>query len=89
MVTSRERLNLHMEQSYPLEGLEIPDWESIGAEDALVEKTGYTAVQLLLQAVQRNQPDFSPETGEERTALVRICRLVVACLWRSNWPLPG
>ena len=44
IATSRERLHLHEEQVYPIQGLEFPDWET-------PENAGqYTAVKLFLQA---------------------------------------
>ncbi len=76
LVTSRERLNLHMEQAFPVEGLAFPDWETAAPEDEVEDVAEYTAVQLFLQAAQRSQPDFSLETSEELSALVQICRLV-------------
>lgn len=76
LVTSRERLNLHMEQVFAIDGLTIPDWET-GAPGADVEDVGeYTAVRLFLQAAQRSQQSFSLESDDERLALIRICHLV-------------
>lgn len=76
LVTSRERLNLHMEQAFPIEGLAFPDWDTAVPEDGAVDAIEYPAVQLFLQAAQRSQPNFSLDTREELSHLVRICRLV-------------
>ena len=76
LVTSRERLNLHMEQVFPIEGLTVPDWETSGADGEIGEAMKHTAVQLFLDAAQRSQPAFSVDTYEELDALVQICHLV-------------
>ncbi len=68
--TSRERLHLMVEQVYPLEGLEFPDWET--PQDA----AEYTAVRLFLQSAHRNQPDFAIGDDDDLTYLTRICRMV-------------
>ena len=89
LVTSRERLHLRMEQVYPIEGLEFPDWET--PEDA----AEYTAVQLFLQSACRNQPDFALNDQDDLTYLARICRTVagmplaleLAASWVDMLPL--
>ncbi len=89
LVTSRERLHLRMEQVYPIEGLEFPDWETL--QDA----EEYTAVQLFLQSARRNQPDFALHDGDDLTYLARICRTVagmplaleLAASWVDMLPL--
>ena len=70
LATSRERLHLHQEQVYSIQGLEFPDWET--PKDA----AEYTAVKLFLQSAQRNQADFALDDGDDLTYLARICRLV-------------
>lgn len=70
LATSRERLHLLLEQVYPIDGLEFPDWET--PEDA----AEYTAVRLFLQSARRNQPDFAIRNDDDLTYLARICRLV-------------
>jgi predicted ATPase/DNA-binding SARP family transcriptional activator len=69
LVTSRERLRLHEEQVYPLQGLGF-------AESAVVKSAAdYPAGKLFLQTAQRQQPDFTLEDSEnEQIAL--ICRRV-------------
>ena len=69
VVTSRERLNLRLEQLYPIKGLEFPDWET--PEDA----AEYTAPRLFIQSARRIRPDFTLQ-AEDLTYLTRICRLV-------------
>jgi DNA-binding SARP family transcriptional activator/predicted ATPase len=76
LTTSRERLNLHEEWLYDMEGLAYPDGE-IG-EDKAVEQYNvaqYDAVQLFLQSAARLQRSFAP-TPEDLAAIVRICRLL-------------
>ena len=76
LVTSRERLNLQEEQVFAIDGLTFPDRGSAAPVDGLDDAVGYTAIQLFLQAAQRNQQDFDLETDDERLALVQICQLV-------------
>jgi predicted ATPase/DNA-binding SARP family transcriptional activator len=70
LATSRERLHLMLEQVYPIEGLEFPDWET--PQDA----AEYAAVRLFLQSAKRNQPDFAIRNENDLTYLSRICRMV-------------
>jgi predicted ATPase/DNA-binding SARP family transcriptional activator len=89
LATSRERLNLSLEQVYLIDGLEFPDWET--PEDA----SEYAAVRLFLQSAHRNQPDFSLRDNSDLTYLARICRLVdgmplaleLAASWVDTLPL--
>ena len=69
LATSRERLYLHEEQIFAIQGLEFPDWET--PEDA----AEYTAVQLFIQSARRVRHDFKLAAGD-LTYLTRICRLV-------------
>jgi predicted ATPase/DNA-binding SARP family transcriptional activator len=95
LVTSRERLHLRMEQVYPIEGLEFPDWETaspLGEEEDAGE---YTAVQLFLQSAHRNQPDFALRNDNDLAYLARICHTVagmplaleLAASWVDMLPL--
>lgn len=70
LATSRERLHLMLEQVYPIEGLDFPDWET--PQDA----AEFTAVRLFLQSAQRNQPDFAIRNESDLTHLSRICQMV-------------
>ncbi len=69
LATSRERLHLHEEQIYPIQGLAFPDWE------APADAADYTAVQLFLQSARRIQPHFEL-TADDIPDLTHICRLV-------------
>ena len=69
LVTSRERLHLHEEQVYPIQGLEFPELEAF---ESAVE---YTAVKLFLQSAQRVQPNFML-APDNLLHLTRICHLV-------------
>jgi DNA-binding SARP family transcriptional activator len=63
LVTSRERLRLHGEQVYPLQGLVVD-------ETAIIDD----ARALFLQAARRLRPDFQV-TAEDQAILNQICRL--------------
>jgi serine/threonine protein kinase/Tfp pilus assembly protein PilF len=88
LATSRERLHLHEEQVYPIQGLEFPAWET--PEDA----AEYTAVKLFLHSARRVRPNFALTSGD-LTSLTRICRLVegmplgveLAAAWVDILPL--
>ena len=68
LASSREALNLDWEHVYPLDGLAVP-------EDTQTDTLkAYSAVQLFAERAQRVQRRFSLE--EERTCVVKICRLV-------------
>jgi predicted ATPase/DNA-binding SARP family transcriptional activator/Tfp pilus assembly protein PilF len=71
LVTSRERLNLRWEWRFEIEGLEYPSAET----PAEKELGDYSAVQLFHQVARRAQRRFSL-SAQDKTALVRICRLV-------------
>jgi predicted ATPase len=71
LVTSRERLNLHGEVIYSLEGMRFP--EHIG-EDSSVDGRPFSAVQLFRQCVERIIPDYSPD--DDIRSIGQICRLV-------------
>lgn len=69
VVTSRERLQLHAEQAFPIDGLNFPDWE------APEDPRGYAAMHLFLESAKRVQPDFELEQ-DDMVPLTRICRLL-------------
>ncbi|MCJ7549254.1 MAG: tetratricopeptide repeat protein, partial [Anaerolineae bacterium] len=69
LATSRERLLLHEEQAYPIQGLHFPDWER---PDDVAD---YTAAQLFLQAARRVRPNLEL-SDDDLLYLTRICRLV-------------
>ncbi len=88
LATSRERLNLQGEWVFEVQGLPIPPAadhsESTAAPlpaplpDASIAASSFeasSAVQLFLQSAQRARVGFTP-SAEDRTAIVRICRLV-------------
>jgi len=88
LVTSRERLNLHEEQVYPLQGLEFPD-------SARARHTAdYSAGVLFMQAARRQRPDFTLDDSNVEY-LARICQLVegmplaleLAATWTDTLPL--
>jgi predicted ATPase/DNA-binding SARP family transcriptional activator len=68
LVTSRERLPLREEQTFPITGLECGDAEFGDGVD-------YAAAQLFLQAAHRAEPSFELAIGEAAT-VSRVCRLL-------------
>jgi predicted ATPase/DNA-binding SARP family transcriptional activator len=69
LVTSRERLNLHEEWLYEVEGMDFPtDSDADKLED-------FSAVELFLQNARRLDPGFSL-SDENGPHIVRICQLV-------------
>lgn len=71
LVTSRERLNLHGEWDFEVQGLPYPPSPQ-ESNSELVES--YEALQLFLQNALRVQPAFQLNE-ENRTWVVRICQL--------------
>jgi len=69
LVTSRQRLNLRSEQSYPVPALRF------ATNATLAEATALAAVRLFVQAMQRVQADFQL-TDANLAAVLRICQLV-------------
>jgi predicted ATPase/transcriptional regulator with XRE-family HTH domain len=66
LVTSRERLQLHGEQLFPLGGLAVP------AERLLAEHSD--ATHLFVQVARRNSPTWSPAVGDLES-IAKICYL--------------
>ncbi|MEZ4861575.1 MAG: BTAD domain-containing putative transcriptional regulator [Caldilineaceae bacterium] len=69
LATSRERLHLHGEQIFPIQGLSLPNGGTPG------DAATYTAAQLFIQSARRIRPDFEL-TASDSAHLLRICRLV-------------
>lgn len=69
VVTSRERLHLHGEWVFELQGMPVPS----AGENVQIEE--YGAVTLFLQSARRTQASFELQ-DDQRTWVVRICRLV-------------
>jgi predicted ATPase/DNA-binding SARP family transcriptional activator len=76
VVTSRIRLNMQVEQLYPVGGMRIPDVVETAAWDDPVEQAKpFSAMQLFVEAARRVQPNFALTKGN--TLSVReICQLV-------------
>jgi predicted ATPase len=69
LVTSRERLNLQVEQVYPIQGLAFPSCEiPEGAAE-------YSALKLFLQSAQSVQPNLTWTPGD-LSHMTQVCRLV-------------
>jgi DNA-binding SARP family transcriptional activator/predicted ATPase len=75
LATSRERLHLHQEQVYPIQGLPYPDWETGAEAPAEADLTAYDAVKLFLHSAQRVQPHFEL-TDDDLVHVTRLCHLV-------------
>jgi predicted ATPase len=69
LLTSRERLKLHGEWVYEIQGLAVPEAKHAARLEA------YSAAKLFLQSARRAQNDFSPSEAE-KLAVVRLCRMV-------------
>jgi len=69
LVTSRERLNLYGEWVFEIEGLSVPQADTMAAIES------YSAVGLFLQSARRTRVQFRLQS-ENRQAVMRICRLV-------------
>lgn len=69
LATSRERLNLHSEWVYEVEGLNVP------AQDVSDAIEHYSAVQLWVQSARRTHSHFELRADEQHH-VARICRLV-------------
>lgn len=69
LLTSQERLNLHLETVYEVRGLSLPP----GPDDPAFER--YSAVRLFLQNARRVAPGFRLRP-EDRAHILRICTLV-------------
>jgi len=70
LVTSRERLHLHTETLFRLNGLDYPANGKSGGENF-----PFAGAQLFLQCAQRVRREFTPEEGSW-SAILRICRQV-------------
>lgn len=69
LVTSRQRLHLHREWVFEVQGLPMPP------PDHLDELETYSAAALFLQHARQTQADFVL-TSEDRAAIGRICQLI-------------
>jgi predicted ATPase/DNA-binding SARP family transcriptional activator len=68
LVTSRERLRLQWEITFPVDGLEFP-WDG---ELETLEK--YSAVQFFIQCSRRARPNFTLSTTDQ-AAMRQLCRI--------------
>jgi tetratricopeptide (TPR) repeat protein len=79
LATSRERLDLHAEWVYDLEGLSYPTFPQPplprGALERSDKRGDFDAVQLFMQAARQAQADFSVDERDLQ-AVIRICQLV-------------
>jgi transcriptional regulator with XRE-family HTH domain/tetratricopeptide (TPR) repeat protein len=69
MVTSRERLNLHGEWVFEIQGLPVPP------DDKATQVEQYSSVALFNQRAKQVKADFNPTPAEQAWA-VHICRIV-------------
>jgi predicted ATPase len=73
LVTSREKLNLRGEVTYPLSGMRFPREEEL--PDIFSKDETYSAVELFKQCANRMNPSFTPD-DDEMKSIGTICRLV-------------
>ncbi len=82
VVTSRERLNLSVENVFPLEGMPVPDG------DSAKNLANYGSIKLFIQSAQRLHHNFTAE-GDDLTAIGRICAAVqgmpLGIVLASSW----
>jgi predicted ATPase/DNA-binding SARP family transcriptional activator len=67
LVTSRERLRLHEEWVYEIQGMPYPD--------SAADLDGYDSVELFMQTARRARADFALHDADT-PAVIRICQLV-------------
>ncbi len=81
LVTSRSRLNLHIETVYVLGGMEYPTAMSpeliMYPQDVpqTADQSAYDAISLFVGGAQRARPEFEPHAGNLES-ITRICELV-------------
>jgi DNA-binding SARP family transcriptional activator/predicted ATPase len=79
LATSRERLQLHGEQVFPMQGLAFPEQDprpsTLASVDVGTSVEAYPAMRLFVGSARRVQPAFALCPGD-LTTLARICRLV-------------
>ena len=78
IVTSRERLKIQEEWLFSVEGLQIPDDDTVlqcKQAGTITELTRYGAIQLFLNCARRLRPDFLLTTETSHDA-VNLCRMV-------------
>ena len=73
LATSRERLNLHGETVFSLDGLAIPEANPVDLSGTPEDAPEYDAVTLFIQSARRACPDFELRPGD-LDYLTRICR---------------
>lgn len=89
LVTSRERLHLHDERTYPVEGLPYPDDDAATGSDAL----RFDAVRMFVHRARMARPDLATD-APTLAAVTRICRAVeglplaleLAATWLATMP---
>ena len=69
ILTSRERVNLHLETIFEVQGLPFPEQSNAPDFDQ------YPAIELFVQNARRVSPRFTPHAHDKR-AILRICREV-------------
>ena len=76
LVTSRERLNLHGEQSFSLPGLEVPTEDQLRSEEnSSLEAEKFSSIHLFVQSARRANPQFQLKP-EQVPDVIRICHLL-------------
>lgn len=91
IITSRVRLNLHIEQVFPIKGMAYPQGNSAASADDTLAITNYGAVQLFIQCARRVRPDFKITAANQHYILDICCLLkgmplglVLAASWLGS-----
>jgi predicted ATPase/DNA-binding SARP family transcriptional activator len=94
IITSREKMNLQIEQLFPIGGMTYPPENGAIREEANLDLRHFSAIQLFVQRARRLEPGFELTTGNQGHVL-RICQLlqgmplgiVLAASWVATLPL--
>ena len=88
IATSRERLNISREQTYPIVGLTYPGGWTPAAKPTETSEQRFAAVELFIQQAGRIAPQ-TDLSGHNMAAIQRICRLVegapLAIIMAAGW----
>jgi len=73
ITTSRQKLNLKVETTYLLHGMDYPVGEEL--ETGITELKRFDAIELFIKSALRTSPSFKPK-NEDIETITRICQLV-------------
>ncbi len=76
LVTSREALNVQAEWLFEVQGLGFSEEEQTGTKESPDPGGEFDAVTLFVQRARHIRPGFGLDDDENRTGVIRLCRLV-------------